>query len=229
MRHVLCSGVIATLVIVAGGCGAISATSSTSPGERDGNAALAEFRQRVDNYMELREDVVDEVGDPVLTRDPALIRAREQALAERIRARRATAMHGDIFTPQVRAVFRRLLRPELKGEQGRDIDAKLNDDAPAPGAVPIEVNAKYPAGVPFPTTPAPILLALPTLPAGLEYRIIGNDLLLLDQPADVILDYIRNAVSTPGPTARGPSPSTHRRLLALGSGAAALFTTRYGC
>jgi hypothetical protein len=158
------------------------------------DAALAEFRKRIAGYMELREEVVDAAGEAEVTRDPAVISAREKVLADRIRARRANARHGDIFTPAIREAIRRLLRPELKGEQGRDIHAKLDDDAPAPGAVPIEVNAKYPAGVPMPTTPAPILLALPTLPAGLEYRIIGTDLILLDQPADVILDYIRNAI-----------------------------------
>ena len=71
----------------------------------------------------------------------------------------------------------------------------MNDDAPAPGAVPIEVNGRYPAGVPFATTPYPVLLALPPLPPGLEFRFVGKDLILLDQPADVILDYMRNAIT----------------------------------
>jgi Cu-Zn family superoxide dismutase len=46
--------------------------------------------------------------------------------------------------------------------------------------------------------PASVLLALPRLPPGLEYRIVGRDLLLLDQPADVIVDFIRNAVPREG-------------------------------
>jgi hypothetical protein len=37
-------------------------------------------------------------------------------------------------------------------------------------------------------------MALPRLPPGLEYRILGKDLILLDQPADVIVDYMRNAI-----------------------------------
>jgi hypothetical protein len=39
-----------------------------------------------------------------------------------------------------------------------------------------------------------MLRALPRLPTGLEYRFVGKDLVLLDQPADVILDYIRNVI-----------------------------------
>jgi hypothetical protein len=194
MRKTLSGLAVAAAVGCCQGCGATAANLS-APDVNSRAAVLAEFRQRIDAYMELREDIVDEVGEAQSTRDPADIRGREEALAKRILARRAAAKHGDILTPQIRAEFRGLLRPELKGEQGEDIRAKLNDDAPAPGAVPIEVNARYPAGVPFATTPYPVLLALPTLPPGLEFRFVGKDLILLDQPADVILDYMRNAIS----------------------------------
>ncbi len=192
MRKMLLGLTFAAAVGFGHGCGATTASLS-DPDVNARAAVLAEFRQRIDAYMELREDIVDEVGEAESTGEAARLRAREEALAARIRARRAGTKHGDILTPEIRAEFRRLLRPELKGEQGNDIRAKLNDDAPAPGAVPIEVNARYPAGVPFATTPYPVLLALPPLPPGLEFRIVGKDLILLDQPADVILDYMRNA------------------------------------
>lgn len=193
-KTLVCLG-LASAVGFGLGCGATTG-STTNLADPDPHAAVfAEFRQRIDDYMGLREDIVDEVGEAESTADVARIRAREEALAERIRSRRSGAKHGDILTPKIRAEFRRLLRPELKGEQGQDVRAKLNDDAPAPGAVPVEVNAKYPAGVPYATTPYPVLLALPPLPRGLEFRFVGKDLILLDQPADVILDYIRNAIT----------------------------------
>ncbi len=96
----------------------------------------------------------------------------------------------------MRPVFRRLLAPELKGEDGRDAKAVLKDDAPAPGTVPFKVNAKYPENQPLPTVPANVLLTLPPLPAPLEYRIVGQHLLLLDTAADLIVDYILNAITT---------------------------------
>jgi hypothetical protein len=43
--------------------------------------------------------------------------------------------------------------------------------------------------------PANVLLALPTLPAPLEYRIIGQHLILLDTSTDLVVDYILNAVT----------------------------------
>ena len=80
------------------------------------------------------------------------------------------------------------------GERSEDVRFRLNDDAPYADAVPFEVNARYPAGLPFPTTPWPILARLPSLPAGLSYRIVGRDLILLDEPADLIVDFMRNAI-----------------------------------
>ena len=77
-------------------------------------------------------------------------------------------------------------------------DAKeiLKDDAPAPGTVPFKVNAKYPENQPLPTVPANVLLSLPALPAPLEYRIVGQHLLLLDMEADLVVDYILNATAS---------------------------------
>ena len=157
-------------------------------------ATLLEFQERIDDYMDLREDLADEVGDADVTRKPGEILARENALSARIRAHRVNAKHGDIFTPEIRAAFRRLVKPEVVGTSGRDLRSTLQEDAPAPGAVQVEVNSKYPAGVPFTTTPPNIIASLPRLPDVLQYRFVGRDLILLDQPADVILDYIRNVV-----------------------------------
>jgi hypothetical protein len=178
------------------GCGA-AVRESTPDVDRSAvnpTAILLDFRDRIDRYMDLRSEAADEVIDAEVTEDPARLRAREEALAARIRTLRANAKHGDIFTPAIRTQFRVLLAPELKGTEGREIRDVLQQDAPAPGAVPLEINARYPAGEPYPTTPPSVLLALPPLPPGLEYRVIGKDLILLDQPADVILDFIRNAI-----------------------------------
>lgn len=214
------AGVLAIAVGFALSAGCAATTADPSATNRNA-ALLQDFRERVAKYIELREDATEHVPDADVTNDPSKLRAREQALAAAIRARRAGAKHGDIFTQPIRAHFRELLAPELKGKQGRDIKAILQEDAPAPGAVPIDVNAKYPAGLPVPTAPPQLLLSLPVLPAGLEYRFIGRDLVLLDQPADVILDYIRNAI--PSPVLKRPDgPVSHviaapdRRNIATG-------------
>jgi hypothetical protein len=196
MRTGLYFATLVTIVSLAPGCGAT--TTGTILGAETSisatDAVLADFRARVAKYVALRTEVVQEVGAPELTDDPAVIWTREQTLARRLRERRTDARHGDLLTPEVRVVFRRLLRAELQSDAGPDIRFKLQDDAPAAGSIALSVNARYPAGLPFPTTPAPLLLALPPLPRTIEYRIVGKDLLLIDQPADLILDYMRNAI-----------------------------------
>jgi hypothetical protein len=171
--------------------------TSTDPSVNPDAAAMADFEARVEKYADLHKQLArGSAAPPKETPNPAQITAAKVALAAKTQAARAGAKHGDIFTPQIRPVFRRLLAPELKGEDGRDAKALLKDDAPAPGSVPFKVNAQYPENQPQPTVPANLLLTLPTLPAPLEYRVVGQHLLLLDTEADLIVDYILNAITT---------------------------------
>ena len=170
--------------------------TSTDPSVNPDAAAMAEFKTRVEAYADLHKRLATGDAKHRETEDPAKIGAATATLAAKIEVARAEAKQGDIFTPAIRPVFRRLLAPELKGEDGRDTKAVLKDDAPAPGTVPFKVNGKYPAGQPLPTVPANVLLTLPSLPAPLEYRIVGQHLLLLDTAADLVVDYILNAITT---------------------------------
>jgi len=44
------------------------------------------------------------------------------------------------------------------------------------------------------STPPTLLLNLPELPKGLEYRILGRELVLRDTDANIVVDYIPNAL-----------------------------------
>ncbi len=170
--------------------------SSTDPKVNPSAAAMAEFTMRVEEYAALHKRLAKGDSAQRDNSDPARINAVKVSLAAKVRAARVDAKQGDIFTPAVRPVFRRLLVPELKGAAGRDTKAVLKDDAPARGTVPFKVNAGFPQDQPLPSVPANVLLALPTLPAPLEYRIVGQHLLLLDTESDLIVDYILNAIIT---------------------------------
>jgi hypothetical protein len=170
------------------------AKTSTDPSVNPDAASMADFKARVDKYVALHDQLAKGAAALKETSDPAKISAAKAALAAKIQAARPHAKQGDIFTPDIRNKFRRLLAPELKGEDGRDAKAIMKDDAPAPGTVPFKVNAKYPESQPLPTVPANVLLNLPTMPEPLEYRIVGKHLILLDAASDLIVDYIPNAI-----------------------------------
>jgi hypothetical protein len=151
-------------------------------------AVLQEFKERVDQYMKLHADLDKEVPSLKKTDDPAKIKASQDALAAKLRAARANAKPADIFTPAVQAEFRRLLRPEVTGPDSADTKKAIKDDQPA--AIPLKVNAVYPTSQPLPTVPPQILLSLPKLPEELEFRIIGNHLILRDVHANIIVDFM---------------------------------------
>jgi hypothetical protein len=157
-------------------------------------AILEDFNARVKNYHDLHKDAAKGSAKLKETENPAEITRAQETLAARIRAARPGAKQGDIFTAEIRNRFRQLLAPEMKGEDGRDAKAVMKEDAPAPGSIPFKVNAKYPEGAPLPSVPSNVLLNLPTLPDPLEYRVIGKHLVLLDTGANIIVDFIPNAI-----------------------------------
>lgn len=155
---------------------------------------LVDFKARIDKYLEVRNTATKDAPSLKETKDPAKIKTAQDAQGVLIRAARANAKPGDIFTHDIRGKFRRLLSPELKGEDGADAKKTLKDDAPSVSAIPFKVNATYPEGKPLPTVPVNLLLNLPTLPKELEYRIIDKHLILRDVDANIIVDYIPNAI-----------------------------------
>jgi hypothetical protein len=157
-------------------------------------AVLKDFQQRLTHYIEFQRGVEKTTPQQKETSEPIKIEVAQELLASKIRNLRKTAKQGDIFTPSIAAEFKRLMNPELKGEEGGDARAVLKDDAPSPGEVPLKVNASYPSGIELPTMPSNILQALPGLPKDVEYRIVSKALLLRDVDANIIVDFIPNAV-----------------------------------
>jgi hypothetical protein len=157
-------------------------------------ATLQDFQRRIEAYMKLRNRADN--GAPPLeeTSDPAKIKDAQAELAKRIRENRATARHGDIFTPEVEKLFRRLLYPEVKGPDAAETKKAIKDDAPKRGAVSFKVNATYPENQPLPTVPPDLLGRLPKLPEQLEYRVIDKHLILRDIDANLIVDYMSHVI-----------------------------------
>lgn len=153
---------------------------------------LADFKSRVDRYVELHNKLEKQVPPLKETKHPAEIQASQDALAAKIREARKAAQPGEIFTPEIKALLRRLMYPEVKGADGAETKKAIKDDSPK--SIPLKVNAKYPEAAPLPTVPPNLLAALPKLPEELEYRIVNRDLILRDVHANIIVDFVPGAI-----------------------------------
>jgi hypothetical protein len=152
---------------------------------------IAQFEQRINDYMALHRK--EEAGLQPLkpTTSAAKIARHQEHLAHEIREHRPGARQGDIFTPSIAAEFTRLIQIAYSAASS-SIRASLASDAPHHRR--LKVNEGYPDGEPLSASPPSLLLNLPSLPAELEYHIVGRDLVLLDTNADLVVDYIPNAI-----------------------------------
>ena len=166
----------------------------TAAPENPDSVILADFNARLDRYVKTQRSLLK---DAPIKKDatPAEIKAREETLAAQLRTIRRNAKHGDIFPPTVAALFKRLMYPEVKGPQLREVKQTLVEEDGDRAEVWLKVNATYPVThEPLATTPANLLANLPQLPKDVEYRIVGKHLLLRDVDGNIIVDFIYNAI-----------------------------------
>ena len=151
------------------------------------------FQQRVDEYVTLHRLLEAPLPPLWPTRDMSRIQSATRALSLRIQVARATAQQGDIITPDVARLFRRRIATCLTPEVWAAILAERDTDDEGEAAAPLpalHVNMEWPAQVPFDFVPPQMLVALPPLPAELQYRIIGRALVLWDHHANLIVDIL---------------------------------------
>jgi hypothetical protein len=164
----------------------------TAAAQGDAAAAVQkQFQERVADYLKLRESVQPKLKALKPTGSEEKIKNHEQELAHEIREARRDAHPGDIFSPEIAAEFRRLIRDGTHGVAGR---VRESIQSAEPVRIELHVNGRYPDNVPLPSTPPTLLLNLPPLPKELDYRVIGHDLVLRDTDANLIVDYLTNAV-----------------------------------
>jgi hypothetical protein len=161
---------------------------------------LKDFQARIDNYMEIHKKARASVPAlPKETTDAAKIASHQQQLAARIRSLRSNALAGEVFSPANRQMVVTTIKQKTEGKDGAGAKATiLGEGNPKSGESPAQinlaVNSTYPTSAPLSTMPPSLLMALPTLPQGLEFRFVGRNLILLDTEANLIVDFIPNAV-----------------------------------
>jgi hypothetical protein len=158
-------------------------------------AALATMNDRLKGYVALHQKVEQSLPKLPADATPEQIDTNQRTFESRMRVERASAKPGDIFTPEARPVILRLLATVFGGAEGKQLKASIMDENPVdPVALRIGVNGRYPDTVPLTSVPPQVLQTLPALTEDLEYRFIGDWLILLDTHAHIIADYMDNAL-----------------------------------
>jgi hypothetical protein len=149
--------------------------------------SLVDFRTRVNDYYAMHKKL--DATLPTLSKDasPQEIDRDQRALGALIAKERSNARRGDVFTPDVQKIIKDILNRLFVGADRRKLRASIMDENP--GRIRLTVNGRYPDTVPLANMPAEVLAELPPLPSELEYRFVGDALILLDVHAHLVVDF----------------------------------------
>lgn len=156
------------------------------------DAALATYNARIADYVALHKRLEGPLPPQQISSDMRVVRKAMDALAKEIEAARRGAQRGDIFTPEIAAIFRARIANCLPPDEMEMIITEREEEDPV--RLPaIHVNDRWPKGMPFIFVPPQLLSALPAIAAELQYRIVGHSLVLWDHHADLIVDVLPDA------------------------------------
>jgi hypothetical protein len=153
---------------------------------------LKDFADRVQEYVRLHKQQESALQPLKQTGEPAKIIEHQHLLASKIGAARANAVEGEIFTPTVRKVLLPIIRRHFRGAYAGPAHLTIQQGNPV--KLHLHINETYPEGAPWTTVPPSLLQNLPRLPKEVEYRIVGQDLILWDVKANLVVDLFRQAI-----------------------------------
>jgi hypothetical protein len=170
----------------------LAAESVRLQGRQAASQDLGEFQKRVRGYVALHKKIEAGIKPLPAEATPQQIDTALQQLSRGIVTARANAKAGDVFDPAMQGWVRRTLQQAFSGPDGKDLRASILDENPIGASV--RVNGPYPDSIPLSTMPPKVLEALPKLPDELEFRFVGDRLILFDHHAHLIVDYVDRAL-----------------------------------
>jgi hypothetical protein len=183
-RALLFSSLCISLPVVVSSVGAVLAQQTrVNPHAQ----AMADFKKRVDAYLQLRSAIAQKYPEVKETGNPAKISEREKSLGKAIALARMQAKAGDVFGVEMSAYLLTILEDDWNSRSPADRKAIFSE---LPPGLVLKVNQPYPTNLPLVSVPAKLLSQLPTLSEALEYRLIERRLLLRDRDANLIVDVL---------------------------------------
>ena len=178
---------------IATGPGVLHSLQSPAAPSSDNQKVLSDFSKKAKDYMS-KEQMLS-AGKMKPTTDVAKLQQQRKQLRDAVQQSRANSKQGDLFSSETAEAFRKLLVDLLNGPEGKKIKTSLNHAEPGASAA-FTVNGEFPNknGQPIQSVPPTVLKVLPALPKGLEYCIAGKTLALRDSAANMVVDYLPNAL-----------------------------------
>lgn len=183
------AAVIAAVMIAATAAQAFAQTPD--PGAQ----AVQAFERATRDYVQMHRRLESQIGAIQLNSTVAEVNRTIQELAAAIRAERPGAKQGDFFTPALATELRARINSALRDNGFTPGDVRQNErlEAIEADTGALRVNGTFPwvlATAMFPC----VIAALPPLSAELQYRIVGDMLVLIDVHASLILDLLPHAL-----------------------------------
>ena len=183
----LCTLLVAVLLVM-------PSTGLTAGAEQNVNpqaAALVDFQNRLQKYLQLRAQLADKLKPLSPTASAADLAARQESLAAALRDVRKDARHGDLVSPVVAEQIRKGVDAYFRGKDASTRRAVFEE---VPENLRPAINRTVPDGAALATVPPVLLNGLPRLPEGLQYRFVGRHIVLVDADTRLRMDYVQNAL-----------------------------------
>ena len=157
--------------------------------------AVEQFTAATRDYAWMHRRLESAVEPLEINADINRIHRAVVQLAGAIRAERVDARLGDVFTPELGVELRRRIAEALAAHDFSPADVRAAEaaDGTDPSFVSLAVNGPFPWGYASAMFKC-VIEALPELPPELQYRIVGNTLVLVDVHASLIVDLLPSAL-----------------------------------
>jgi hypothetical protein len=183
-------------LLLSGGVGKMGSAQTAAEAVEDKGAhgkqtRFREFLEKVNEYDKLRNTM--RVGVPGADKKATAeqIQKHQEMLAQKIQDGRKDAKQGDVFTLDSQKAFRRAIDRAYSGKRAKKIERTLAQGEPV--KLDLYINKPYPERIPTTTVPPTLLQHFPKLPRKIEYRIVGNDLVLEDTESHLVIDIFSGA------------------------------------
>ena len=182
-------------------CLAVIAAPAWAQPPSPADDAVARFTTATHQYALTHRRIEQQLGPMALTVNPEEIYRAIEQMAAAMKAVRPNAAQGEFFTPALALVIRSRIATALHAHGFTREDVRIAELAEGidSSTVTLGVNQRFPWIFASPMFPC-VLAALPALPPELQYRIVGDNLVLIDVHAGLILDVLPDALRPPTAT-----------------------------